>query len=222
MSSAEEVLRAGRRSVPPVRITCARPRAARAALTGALAVAGVALSALAFNAVWPSGDAAPAPGKLSPGDAAAAAAVVARAEELVTVKPADVGYRLRVAGPVEGIRGQADAAARTITLFVSPEMQPHQVAHDLAHEVGHGFDAQRLTAAQRAAYLRARGVPAAPWWPGDRASDYRSGAGDFAEVFALCHASSPEFRSRLAPRPQDPCGLLPKEARGANLAGGGS
>ena len=50
-----------------------------------------------------------------------------------------------------------------------------------------------------------------------RASDYRSGAGDFAEVFALCHSVSPVFRSRLAPRPQDPCAVLPKSARDANL-----
>jgi hypothetical protein len=194
----------------------------RAALTTALAAAGVALSALAFGAVWPDGSAAPKPAALSAAEAAGARALVARAQELVSVTPADLGYRLRVAGPVAGIRGQADAAARTITLFVSPQMQPHQVAHDLAHEIGHALDAQRLSGAQRAAYLRARGAPEAAWWPGREASDYHSGAGDFAEVFALCHATSPEFRSRLAPRPEDPCGLLPKQARGAKLGGGGS
>jgi hypothetical protein len=192
----------------------------RTALTTVLAAAGVAASALAFSAVWPSGDTAPNPAALPAADAAAARALVARSQALVSVTPADVGYRLRVAGPVEGLRGQADTATRTITLFVSPQMQPHQVAHDLAHEIGHAFDAGRLSIAQRAAYMRARGVPDAPWWPGSEASDYRSGAGDFAEVFAACRATSPEFRSRLAPRPQDPCGLLPKEARGAKLGGG--
>jgi hypothetical protein len=199
-----------------------RAQLVRAALTTALAAAGVALSALAFGAVWPDGAAAPKPAPLSAAEAAAARALVARAQELVSVTPADLGYRLRVAGPVAGIRGQADAASRTITLFVSPQMQPHQVAHDLAHEIGHALDAQRLSGVQRAVYLRARGVPEAAWWPGHEASDYRSGAGDFAEVFALCHATSPEFRSRLAPRPEDPCGLLPKQARGANLGGAGS
>jgi hypothetical protein len=197
-----------------------RARMVRAVLTAALAAAGVGLSALAFSALWPAGETVRRPAPLSSADAVAARSLVARAQELVSATPAELGYRLRVAGPVEGVRGQADAA--TITLFVSPQMQPHQVAHDLAHEIGHAFDAQRLSVAQRAAYLRARGVPDAPWWPGREASDYRSGAGDFAEVFALCRATSPEFRSRLAARPQDPCGLLPKQARGAKLGGGGS
>jgi hypothetical protein len=148
--------------------------------------------------------------------------VVARAERLVSLTPAQLGYTLRVAGPVPGLRGQTDNAARTITLFVSPHDTPNVVAHDLGHELGHAFDARRLTVAQRAAYLRGRGVPTASWLPGPQASDYRSGAGDFAEVFALCHASSPVYRSRLAARPQDPCGALPKEARAAKLGEGGS
>ena len=201
-----------------------RARIARTALAALGAVVGVAASALAFSAVWPEGGApAPQPQRLSAADAAAARAVVARAERLVSVTPAQLGYALRIAGPVAGLRGQTDNAARTITLFVSPHDAPHVVAHDLAHEIGHAFDARRLTDAQRAAYLRARGVPGAPWLPsGATASDYRSGAGDFAEVFALCHASSPVYRSRLAGRPAEPCRVLPAQARGTNLREGGS
>jgi hypothetical protein len=201
-----------------------RGRPLRAALAAVAALAGVAASALAFSAVWPQGPAAPPaqPHRLSAADAVAARAVVARAERLVSVTPAQLGYTLRVAGPVAGLRGQTDTAARTITLFVSPSDAPHVVAHDLAHEIGHAFDARRLTPALRAAYLRGRGVPGAPWFPGRAASDYRSGAGDFAEVFALCHASSPVYRSRLAPRPADPCRVLPAPARGTNLREGGS
>ena len=204
-----------------------RPRLVRAVLTAVVAAAGVALSALAFSAVLPRGGAAPAapqpqPQKLSASDAAAARAVVDRARRLTTLTPAQLGYTLRVAGPVAGLRGQTDNATRTITLFVSPDDMPNVVAHDLVHEIGHAFDAQRMTAAQRAAYLRARGVPGAPWLPGAQASDYRSGAGDFAEVFALCHAASPVYRSRLAARPADPCGALPTAARAAKLEEGGS
>jgi hypothetical protein len=193
----------------------------RAALAAALAAAGVAGSALAFAALWPA-DPAPraAPAALSPADAAIARGVVTRAETLLTVRPEQVGYRLQVAGPLAGVRGRTDTAAKTITLFVSPTDAPHRVAHDLGHEIGHAFDASRLSAADRAAYLRARGVPSAAWWPDGRASDYRTGAGDFAEVFALCHAASPDFRSRLAARPQDPCAALPKPARAAKLDGG--
>jgi hypothetical protein len=203
-----------------------RATLARGVLTAGAAVLGIAASALAFSAVWPGGSAAPAPQpepqRLSPNGAAAARAVVARAQRLVTVAPADLGYTLRIAGPVPGLRGQTDTAAHTITLFVGPSDTPNVVAHDLGHELGHAFDARRLTDAQRAAYLRTRGAPQARWFPGPKTSDYRSGAGDFAEVFALCHASSPVYRSRLAARPQDPCGALPKEARAAKLAEGGS
>jgi hypothetical protein len=137
------------------------------------------------------------------------------------VTPAQLGYRLRVAGPVAGLRGRTDTAARTITLYVAPGDAPGAVAHDLGHELGHAFDSTRLTDADRAAYLRARGVAGATWFPGGRASDYRSGAGVFAEVFALCHAASTVYRSRLAARPQDPCGVLPKQARAAKLGDGG-
>jgi hypothetical protein len=207
-----------------------RAKLVRAGLTASAAALGVAASALAFSAVWPDGSAVPVGAgqlqpraqRLSPSDAAGVRAVVARAKRLVSLAPADLGYALRVAGPVAGLRGRTDNATRTITLFVSPDDTPNVVAHDLGHELGHAFDARRLTAADRAAYLRARGAPRAPWLPGAQASDYRSGAGDFAEVFALCHAASPVYRSRLAPRPQDPCGALPKQARAAKLGEGGT
>ena len=199
-----------------------RVPAARIALAVAASVAGVAACAFAFSALWPQAPAAPRPARLSAADAASARAIVTSAQRLVSVTPAQLGYALRVAGPVPGIRAQTDTAAHRITLFVSPNDAPHVVAHDLAHEIGHAFDARRLTPAQRAAYLRARGVPRAPWFPNGTASDYRSGAGDFAEVFALCHAASPVYRSRLAPRPADPCRVLPATARGTNLREGGS
>jgi hypothetical protein len=199
-----------------------RARVVRAGLLAVGAALGVAASAVVFAALWPSGDAAPKPARLSARDAAAARAVVARAQRLISITPAQLGYTLRVAGPLQGIRGRTDNATRTITLFVAPTDVPHVVAHDLGHELGHAFDAMRLTGAERAVYLRARGVPNAAWLPGRQASDYRSGAGDFAEVFALCHAASPEYRSRLAARPEDPCGVLPRQARGTKLGEGAS
>jgi hypothetical protein len=189
---------------------------------GALALVGVAGSALALAALWPSAGRERAPVRLSAADAAAARAVVTRAQALVDVTPAQVGYRLKVAGPLEGMRGRIDTGARTITLFVAPTAAPHRIAHDLAHEIGHAFDTGRLSAGERAAHLRARGASGASWWPDGATSDYATGAGDFAEVFALCHAASPDYRSRLAVRPQDPCRLLPNDARTANLGGGGT
>jgi hypothetical protein len=136
----------------------------------------------------------------------------------MTVQPADVGFTVRIAGPRFGLEGQINAANRVITLFVTPGEVAHRMAHDLAHELGHAYDLVHNTPADRAAYLARRGRPEAEWWPGRGPSDYAVGAGDFAEVFALCHAASPIFRSRLAPQPTDACAALPAAARADRLA----
>ncbi len=131
-----------------------------------------------------------------------------RAAALVSYRWQGLGYRLSFAPGKRGLRGQTDRDARTITVYLAKNDTPHRVAHDIAHELGHAVDDRLLTPADRRSYLRLRGRPGTAWWPGGKRSDYESGAGDFAEVFALCHAASPEFRSRLAPRPKSPCALL--------------
>jgi len=156
-------------------------------------------------------------------DAAVLAATTAgdRALRLVTYDVNSLGYRLSFRPARNDLRGQIDPDAHTITVFVSLHDAPHRVAHDIAHELGHAYDARFMSPAQRAHYLAVRLRPTVPWWPGTRAADYvagavtdyASGAGDFAEVFALCHAPSPEFRSTMAARPDDPCGLIPNVTR---------
>ncbi|MDQ1626323.1 MAG: hypothetical protein QOI54_67 [Actinomycetota bacterium] len=146
-------------------------------------------------------------------------ALATRAAQLVRFAPDSVGYRVDVAGPAAGLRAQTDRGRHVITLFVDPDDAAHRVAHDLGHELGHAYDDCCLTRGERRAYLAARGVPSARWFPARSGSDYATGAGDFAEVFALCHASSPEFRSTLAARPQDPCAALPEAARGDRYGG---
>ncbi len=145
-------------------------------------------------------------------DRAAQRALLERARALVGVRE-ELGRRVVLAPPRPGVRAEHDARRRTITLYVNPLDAPHRVAHDLAHELGHAWDAERLEDADRREYLRIRGAPGAPWWPAAPGDDYASGAGDFAEVFARCHAASPEFRSRLAPIPADACAALPETAR---------
>jgi hypothetical protein len=125
---------------------------------------------------------------------------------------APLGYSIRFAPGRTGVRADTYIAARRITIFLRKGDVPSLVSHDIAHEMGHAFDAARMSAAARRAYLRARGAPRAAWWPKRAGSDYAVGAGDFAEVFALCHAPSAVFRSTLAPRPANPCGLLPAAA----------
>lgn len=154
----------------------------------------------------------PARPTAAPPATAAGRSLAERAQALVDVHPSDLGYRLAVRGAFGAVRGQTDPRRRTITLYVHAGDAAHRVAHDLAHEIGHAYDHLRLTAAQRRAWVGARGAPGAAWFPTATASDYATGAGDFAEVFARCHAASPEFRSRLAPRPADACALLPAGA----------
>jgi hypothetical protein len=145
--------------------------------------------------------------------ASARRADLRRAERLVDVSAAKLGYRVVLAPRLDPLlRGLTDTGRHTITLYLARGDAPHRTAHDLAHEIGHAWDAEHMTTASRRAYLARRGAPKAPWWPGNRRSDYAVGAGDFAEVFALCHAASPDFRSTLAPRPADACALLPAGA----------
>jgi hypothetical protein len=145
-------------------------------------------------------------------DTARGAALVKRAEVLVRERRR-FGYRVLVRPAKPGTRAELDPARHTLTLFVDPRDAAHRIAHDFAHELGHAYDEQRMDPAARRAYLARRGVPAARWWPSPAAADYRVGAGDFAEVYALCHAASPEFRSRLAPRPANACAQLPAGAQ---------
>ncbi len=147
-------------------------------------------------------------------DRAAQRALLERARALVGVREG-LGRRVVLAPPRPGVRAEHDARRRTITLYLNPLDAPHRVAHDLAHELGHAWDAERLDDVGRREYLRGRGAPGAAWWPAAPGDDYASGAGDFAEVFARCHAASPEFRSRLAPVPADACAALPQAARRA-------
>jgi hypothetical protein len=145
-------------------------------------------------------------------DPAAQRAALRRALALVS-RPDRMGYRIVTAPPRPGVRAETNTGTRTITVYLDPPDASHRVAHDIAHELGHAWEADHLDAAGRRAYLRARGAAGAAWWPAPGTADYATGAGDFAEVFARCHAASPEFRSRLAPAPADSCAALPAAAR---------
>jgi hypothetical protein len=188
--------------------TLKRPTPARGA-RAALAAALVAGSAAGCGGAEQAGDAPERAARPAPDPATTLRA----AEALVGLDARRLGVRVALRGPRPGLAARLDHASATVTLFASGAEAPHRLAHDLAHELGHAVDLDRLSAADRRAYLARRGRPRAAWWPpAGVASDYGAGAGDFAEVFALCHAASPVFRSRLAPRPVDACALLPPAA----------
>ena len=184
----------------------------RAALVISLAALGVGLVlALTLATGSPSRRPAATTAQRPPTALRSASAAGRQALALVSARAAPLGYHIRFALGRTEVRASTDRDTRTITVFVRPNDLPSLVAHDIAHEIGHAFDDRRMSAASRRAYLRARGVAGATWWPGGR-SDYAVGAGDFAEVFALCHAPNAVFRSTLAPRPDNPCALLPAAA----------
>lgn len=134
-----------------------------------------------------------------------------RALRLVRYPASRLDYRIDFAAGRAGIRAQTDPERRIITVFLRQGDADHVVAHDIGHELGHAYDLTHLDAPLRARYLSARGAAGADWSIASP-DDYGTGAGDFAEVFALCHVASPDFRSTLAVRPVDPCRLLPKGA----------
>lgn len=113
----------------------------------------------------------------------------------------DLRFRLYRGGKLLGL---TDARTRTITLFVRPSQSDTSLRVTLAHEIGHALDAETGTDQQRARYLELRGLPAdTPWYPCDGCSDVASGAGDWAEVFAVWLAGAGDFRSELAGPPDD-------------------
>lgn len=128
-----------------------------------------------------------------------------RRDRLVDAVPyswRSVGFTVVFAGPRPGLLGLTDPDDRTITVFVRRGQSDRSLLDTIGHELGHAVDVTHGTRARRAEYLRLRGLPAStPWWPCASCSDYASGAGDFAEVFAVWVVGSQSFSSELAGRP---------------------
>lgn len=59
-----------------------------------------------------------------------------------------------------------------------------QQAYIIAHELGHALDIERMSPFERAVWASNRGYGWLDWFPRQGVSDFRSGAGDFAEAFA--------------------------------------
>jgi len=72
----------------------------------------------------------------------------------------------------------------------------------IAHEIGHAVDVSLNSGDDRRKWLDARGIPDAPWWPGEGGvNDFKSGAGDFAEGFAAWQVGTGSYRSKLGSAP---------------------
>lgn len=108
----------------------------------------------------------------------------------------EINYR----GHNTQFRGLTYPYDRTIEIFVRESDTPERLVSIVAHELGHALDVEYLTAEQRESWLEIRNIDDSPWWADAYASDFQSGAGDFAEAFAVW-AVNDESSSEIAGQP---------------------
>ena len=95
-------------------------------------------------------------------------------------------WRIEFKRPRSGIRALTYPAERRIEVFVRADDTAGSIHRVLAHELGHVVDVELNSDADRQLWREQRGLPSsAPWWPSAEAPDFATGAGDFAEAFAV-------------------------------------
>lgn len=119
---------------------------------------------------------------------------------LIRYPVADLDYRIAFLGPRKGVLGTTFTGANRIEVYVRPCQTVAAVASILGHEVGHAIDDRLMTPARRGEYLAVRGI-SGEWFGCNRCTDYRTPAGDYAEVAATLFAPAGPWRSLMASRP---------------------
>ncbi|MCU1623126.1 MAG: hypothetical protein JWL79_1971 [Frankiales bacterium] len=113
-----------------------------------------------------------------------------------------MGYRIVFLPERQGYLGFTDGGTKTVTIWVRRSETDLVLAHSIAHELGHVLDFTQGSAAKHAAYLALRNLnPTTSWYGCNGCTDYRTPAGDWAEVFAYWLAGPGDFRSQLGPPP---------------------
>lgn len=117
-----------------------------------------------------------------------------RALDLITYPWRDLGYDLAFLPAREGLRGLTYPYERRIEIYVRPSDTPQTLAHVVAHEIGHVIDVVLNSGESRVRWLQARGLDADyRWWPASGQADFATGAGDFAECFAVWQVAAPSY-----------------------------
>ena len=111
------------------------------------------------------------------------------------------GFRVSFRPAREGLRGMTLRRERRVFVYARRSDPVRQTACDLAHELGHAIDFAFGDRARRRQWLRLRDAQQTPWFGCDRCTDFATGAGDFAEVFALWQVGRVDFRSQVAGPP---------------------
>ncbi len=183
-------------------MTPSRASLTRAAVLSALLAACSVALALALPA-------APSPSSLPRADAGSGTTTQktaddrgARALAALHYPWRDLGYAVQFR-PYQGSQlGVTDRRARRITVYVKSGQSDQSLRMTLGHELGHALDFGHGDADRHARYRRLRGLPqSGDWYPGTGSTDYRSDAGDWAEVFGYWLAGAGDFRSERGPAP---------------------
>ena len=110
------------------------------------------------------------------------------------------GWSIVYSDANEDFRGLTYPYDSTIELYVRDGDTPESLAGILAHEIGHAIDVTHFDDAMRLTWSETRNIEGAQWWPDAYASDFETGAGDFAEAFAVWAVNDPSS-SRVAHQP---------------------
>jgi hypothetical protein len=110
-------------------------------------------------------------------------------------------WEIRFHAAASGAYGYTVAENERIDIYVRTEESEALLAHVIAHELGHAVDVSFNDGDDRRRWLDVRGIDDVPWWPENRAADFATGAGDFAESFAAWQVGDASFRSKLGPPP---------------------
>jgi hypothetical protein len=112
------------------------------------------------------------------------------------------GWKIRFLPAKKGYLAITFREERRIDVYVRADRSPIGIAHDIGHELGHAIDVTYLNDASRSSILKVRSLEAdTPWWACDACTDLKTGAGDFAETFALVVAPHYKFYSELGQEP---------------------
>ncbi|MCU1601893.1 MAG: hypothetical protein JWO22_2602 [Frankiales bacterium] len=113
-----------------------------------------------------------------------------------------LGYKVVFKPERKGYLGYTDGTTKTVTIWVRTRETDVVLAHTIGHELGHVLDFTHGNDAKHALYLSLRGIsPTTPWYGCYGCTDYRTPAGDWAEVFAYWLAGPGDFRSEMGPPP---------------------
>lgn len=95
-------------------------------------------------------------------------------------------WRVEFRGARSGIRALTYPQEKRVEIFVRESDTAATLHRVFAHELGHIVDVEWNSDDDRRRWEEQRGLSSdAPWWPSAESPDFATGAGDFAEAFAV-------------------------------------